>query len=114
MKEKTMKMTYDYGSPTIFLICLIETREAQNGDGNRYPKIIDGVGQGMLEDISSEELLEIVKDTDRRGYSVHKYTPGYERDFYYDYRDYYFDYDSSSIRARRFEAKYYYEPDLDL
>lgn len=112
-KEKTMKMTYDYGSPTTFLIRLLETRESQNGAGNRYPKIIDGKGQGMLDDITSEELLEIIKDTDKRGYSVHEYTSGYERDFYYDYRDYDLDYDSSSIRARRFEVKYAYEPDLE-
>ena len=112
-KEKVMEMIYDYGSPTRFLIRLLETRESKNGDGNRYPKIIEGRGQGMLDDISSKELLEIVKDTDKRGYSVHEYTPGYERDFYYDYRDYDLDYDSSSIRARRFEVKYAYEPDLD-
>lgn len=111
--EKTMKMTYDYSSPTIFLIKLLETKESQNGDGNRYPKIIDGKGQGMLDDITSEELLEIIKDTDKRGYSIHQYSPGYERDFYYDYRDYDLDYDSSSIRARRFEVKYAYEQDLD-
>lgn len=111
-KEKTMEMTYDYGSPTTFIIRLLETRESQNGDGNRYPKIIDGKGQGMLDDITSEELLGIVKDTDKRGYSVHEYTPGYKRDFYYDYRHYDLDYDSSSIRARRIAVKYAYEPDL--
>lgn len=112
-KETIMEMTYDYGSPTIFLIRLLETRESKNGDGNRYPKILDGRGQGMLDDISSVELLEIVNDTDKKGYSVHKYTPGYERDFYYDYRDYDLDYDCSSIRSRRIEVKYAYEQYLD-
>lgn len=112
-KDKTLEMTYDYGSPTTFLIKLLETRESQNGDGNRYPKIIDGKGQGMLDDISSEELLEIVNDIDKKGYSVHEYTPGYEREILYDYRDYDLDYDSATIMPRRFEIKYSYEPDSE-
>ena len=40
----------------------------------------------MLDDISGFELKEIVEDIDKKGYSEHYVTPGYEKNEKYDYR----------------------------
>lgn len=85
-KEKEMIMEYDLGSPTTFIITYLESKEIDNE--KNYPYIIDGKGRGMLDDLSSYELKDIVEDTDKKGRSVHHYSPGYERDDIYDYRQY--------------------------
>lgn len=40
----------------------------------------------MLDDISGFELKKIVEDIDKKGYSEHYVTPGYEKYEKYDYR----------------------------
>lgn len=111
--NEEMVMEYDFGSTTTFIIKLIDKLEFKNGDGNRYPKILAGKGNGMLDDISSEELIEIVEETDRSGKSEHYYTPGYEVDEIYDYRVYDLENDNGYLRSNFWEIKYGYEPDLD-
>jgi hypothetical protein len=41
-----------------------------------------------MDDLSTYELVDIVKDIDKKGKSVHDFTPGYERPIKYDYRDF--------------------------
>ena len=81
-------MEYDYGSTTIFIITYESDEKISFNDQKCYPLILDGKGHGMLDDISSYTLQDIVEDTDKKGYSVHSYTPGYEKEENYDYREY--------------------------
>lgn len=82
----TMEMEYDFGSPTVFKITFLESRDLEKGRGRRYPYIIDGAGRGMIDDVSGDNLKTIVDDIDKKGFSDHDYTPGYERTMKYDYR----------------------------
>jgi hypothetical protein len=83
-----MTMEYDFGSTNTFIITLIKTRQLEKYNANHYPYIIDGKGRGILDDISSDDLKEIVNDIDKKGKSNHDFTPGYERPIKYDYRNY--------------------------
>ena len=65
----------------------------------------------MLDDINSNELLEIVKNTDKLGSSTYYYTPGYELDKIYDYRDYDYDESVKEFFVNYLMIKYGYEQD---
>ncbi len=89
LKENdTMEMDYDMGSTTTFKIKYLGYRNLEKGHGNHYPYVIAGAGRGMLDDLCDFELKEIVDDIDKKGYSKHDFTPGYERPIKYDYRDF--------------------------
>lgn len=109
-KNDTMIMEYDFGSTTTFIIEYLSTDDLTIAP-SKYPRIIDGKGNGMLDDISSNELLEIVKNTDKLGKSTYYYTPGYELDKIYDYRDYNYDESVKEFSANYLTIKYGYEED---
>lgn len=109
-KNDTMTMEYDFGSPTTFIIEYLSTADLTIAP-SKYPRIIDGKGNGMLDDISSNELLEIVKNTDKLGKSTYYYTPGYELDKIYDYRDYNYDESVKEFSDNYLTIKYGYEED---
>ena len=81
-----MIMEYDFGSTTTFIITFLESRNIEKNNGNHYPYIVDGAGRGMIDDMCDFELKEVVEDIDKKGYSDHFFTPGYERKIKYDYR----------------------------
>ncbi len=93
-------MNYDFGTTTTFLITYLGERELEKGKGQSYPHIIDGQGHGMLDDVSLDELIYIVKDTDKRGKSVYDYSSGYQRRFKYDYRNYDIEKDNHSLKEK--------------
>lgn len=109
LSDNKMKMKYDYGSPTIFVITYLGEKNLEMGHGTHYPYIIDGQGHGMLDDISSYNLLDIVNDTDEKGKSEHYYTPGYEKDEIYDYRNYDIEYDNCFLKEKFKNIKDGYE-----
>lgn len=85
LKENdTMEMDYD--TTKTFKITYLGSRELERGNATHYPYITDGAGRGMLDDMCDFELKEIVDDIDKKGYSNHYFTPGYERTIKYDYR----------------------------
>ena len=49
------------------------------------------------------ELKKIVEDVDKKGYSKHYFTPGYERNKIYDYRN--FDLAKNNLHLRRYFKK---------
>ena len=70
LKENdTMRMEYDTGSTTTFIITYLGESEFEKGNGMHYPFVIDGGGYGMIDDITSEELKNIVDDIDKNGKS---------------------------------------------
>lgn len=110
LKEKDkMIMEYDKGTPTDFVITYIDSKEIERGNGRHYPYIIDGSGRGMIDDIDSYKLKEIVNDIDKKGYSEHYFTPGYERSIKYDYRDYDIKGDNILLKGKIEEIKYAFE-----
>ena len=101
LKENdTMEMEYDYGSPTTFKITYLGERELEKySDAQKYPYIAEGEGLGMLDDITCEELKDIVLETDELGYSTSYFTPGYETNKKYDYRKYNIKTDNKNLKG---------------
>ena len=95
----TMEMEYDFGSTTTFKIKYLGSRALEENDKTYYPSIIDGAGNGMLDDVSDSWLEDIVKDTDKLGYSKYHYSPGYETNKMYDYRE--FDLKKNNIMVKK-------------
>ena len=54
--NNTMEMKYDFGSTKTFKIKYLGSRELEENDKTYYPTIIDGAGNGMLDDISEFDL----------------------------------------------------------
>ena len=109
-KNDTMIMSYDTGSTTTFKITFLEERSFERGNGMHYPYIIDGAGYGMIDNITSEELKEVVNDIDKTGNSDYYALCIDGRNSYnYDYRI--FDLDKNNLYVRRYfyKIKYSYE-----
>ena len=112
LKENdTMEMEYDYGSTTTFKITYLGSTNLERGNGSHYPYVIDGVGRGMLDDMCDFELKEIVEDIDKKGYSEHYFTPGYERTIKYDYRNFNIKNNNALLKGLVLEIKNGYEVD---
>ena len=94
-----MEMEYDFGSTTTFKIKYLGSRELEENDKTYYPSIIDGAGNGMLDDVSDFWLEDIVKDTDKLGYSKYPYSMGYGTNKMYDYRE--FDLKKNNIMVKK-------------
>ena len=105
-----MEMDYDFGSTTTFDITYLESNELKNlFDVKEYPKIVEGAGLGMLEDISEYDLRDIVEETDELGYSKHYFTNGYETNRIYDYRNYDLKRDNENLKGLILQIKNGYE-----
>ena len=110
LKENdTMEMEYDYGSTTNFKITYLGCTDLERGNGSHYPYVVDGEGRGMLDDMCDFELKEIVEDTDKKGYSEHYFTPGYERTIKYDYRNFNIKNNNALLKGLVLEIKNGYE-----
>ena len=110
LKENdTMEMEYDTGSTTTFKITYLGSRDLERGNGAHYPYIIGGAGRGMLDDLCDFELKEIVEDIDKKGYSKHYFTPGYERKIKYDYRNFNIKNNNTLLKGRILDIKNGYE-----
>ena len=62
-----IRMDYDFGTTQTFWLELIEIADMKRGWGRRYPYVLDGAGRGIIDDMSCEELLELVAQIDRNG-----------------------------------------------
>lgn len=89
-------MTYDYGCDRQFEPELVSVEPMLRGKGTSYPKIIAGEGSGIVDDIPSFELMELIKRTDETGSSgfVYKKHSFLE----WDYRDYNIDSDNALLK----------------
>ena len=62
-----IRMDYDFGTTQTFWLELIEIAAMKRGWGRRYPYVLDGAGRGIIDDMSCEELSELVAQIDRNG-----------------------------------------------
>lgn len=85
----TIEMIYDFGCEQVFSIELLEIYEMPKGHGRAYPKILDGAGRGIVDDMPAFELLEAIKKTDADGHSRIFYSSsGFDNVPEWDYRNY--------------------------
>ena len=80
-----IRMDYDFGTTQTFWIELVDVEDMGRGQGTRYPYIIDGAGCGIIDDMSLEELQELIEQIDNKGQTD---DPIYyqNRPFPWDYR----------------------------
>lgn len=81
-------MTYDYGCEHIFKITLLEIRDMEKGTSIKYPKITDGSGKGILDDMFNEDFKSIIDEIDKTGKTEHTYMNPYGVYEKWDYRDF--------------------------
>ena len=109
--NEKLEMEYDFGTPTDFIITYLSSKDMLKGRGRHYPYIINGAGRGMIDDISDFDLKEIVKNIDKKGYSKYYYTPGYDRNILFDYRNYDIETDNCLLKGKIYYIKSGYEED---
>lgn len=98
----TIEMIYDFGCDQQFDIQLIEVGEMPKGSGRGYPKILDGAGRGIVDDMPAFELLEIIKKVDKIGHSEVYYSCyGSDEDTpEWNYRNYDIDLDNYTLKRK--------------
>ena len=62
-----IRMEYDFGTTQTFWLELVEIADMKRGWGRRYPYVLDGAGRVIIDDMSCEELSELVAQIDRNG-----------------------------------------------
>ena len=96
----TIEMTYDLGCCQVFDIELMEIADMPRGHGTAYPKILDGAGRGIVDDMSASELLEAIKKTDEDGHSeIYYSSDGFDDVPEWDYRNYLIDCDNGLLKS---------------
>lgn len=105
LKENdTMVMEYDYGTPTTFKITYLGSREFEKYNGMHYPRVIDGAGSGMIDDLTNEELKEIINTIDKKGESnFYAFRPDRRNKRIYDYRK--FNVEKNNLQIKRYYTK---------
>ena len=104
-----LTMTYDYGADWEFEIELLSITEMKRGAGKHYPYVTDGRGKGIIENISSYELVEIVTRTDEDGAvpTIINMYSGEESEW--DYRKFDIEYCNAFIKDKILKVQLAYE-----
>ena len=96
----TIQMTYDLGCCQVFNIELLEINDMPRGHGTAYPKILDGAGRGIVDDMPAFELLEAIRKTDENGHSDIYYSSSCSDNApEWDYRNYRVDWDNTLLKG---------------
>ena len=105
-------MIYDFGEEQEFEITLLSDEEMPKGSGRAYPKVSDGAGRGIIDDMSAEDLLDLIKKIDKIGKSDFIYAHRGER-APWDYRNYQIDIDNCLLKGRIAKIKSAYENPIE-
>lgn len=82
-----LEMIYDFGCEQLFSMEVTDIQPMKKGSGRAYPKITAGAGFGIIDDMSSDELLELIQDIDESGSSSFYYEAK-RPEVVWDYRKY--------------------------
>lgn len=95
-----IEMIYDQGCCQMFEITLLKISDMPKGCGRAYPKISDGAGCGIVDDMSAEELAEIIRKIDLDGHSgIYYSSSGFVDVPEWDYRNYRIDLDNALLKG---------------
>ena len=70
----TFIMIYDYGCEQTFVLTLEAITDMAHGTSIKYPKIVDGKGKGILDDVFVADFIKIAKQNIETGKATHRYT----------------------------------------
>lgn len=93
-----LKVIYDYGFEKVFYVKLVKELKYKPETANQYPKIVDGKGKGIIDDITDEEYSEIVKKV-KAGKLTYRYDGMSEEEEPWHPDDYSVEKDNSTIRS---------------
>lgn len=94
-------MTYDMGCGQVFVLTLLEIGDMPKRSSTAYPKLLDGAGRGIVEDLPPLALLAAIERTDREGHSGICYSStGLEPTSEWDYRQYSLEADSRLLKRK--------------
>lgn len=108
-----LKMIYDFGCEQEFDIVLTDIQPMPKHRGRAYPRVIEGEGLGIIDDMPADELLNIINKTDCDGKSDFKITTEFGNDIIWDYRDYRIDDDNCLLKGSIEQIQRGYEQDED-
>lgn len=94
-----LHMIYDFGTEQHFDIELINKSAMTKGAGRAYPKVIDGAGRGIIDDMPVYELMKIIEATDKNGKSDFIITTEFGNEMVWDYRNYDIDCDNCLLKG---------------
>ncbi len=110
-KNDRFEMLYDFGCDQIFDIELIDVKPMEKYKGGKYPRIIDGQGRGIIDDMSSFELKEIIEKIDNGEPSGIIYDSSADTDW--DYKEYNIDLDNCLLKGEISRIQWGYEEGYD-
>lgn len=93
-----LEMKYDFGCDQIFRIEFLDAQPMARGAGRAYPKVVAGEGRGIVDDVPSFVLLDIIKEIDKTGTSTFYYSAQNPR-FPWDYREYSIKIDNALLKG---------------
>lgn len=98
-----LSMLYDFGCEQEFDVEVVDIQPMGRGQGRAYPKIIAGEGRGIIDDMTADELLRMIRRIDKTGESGIKYPPRPDSFIElpdWDYRKYNMDGDNCLLKGR--------------
>lgn len=108
-KGDVLHMEYDFGAGWEFSIKLTHITEMKKHMGTHYPCVIDGQGQGIIEDMSPYELAEIIEETNQTGNLPKIYDGFLDKDIEWDYNNFDLKYCNATLKNKIRQMKYIYE-----
>lgn len=82
-----LEMVYDFGCEQEFFLEVTDIQPMKKGAGRAYPKVTAGAGFGIIDDMSADELLALIRDIDKNGSSSFYYEAKRPK-VVWDYRKY--------------------------
>lgn len=110
-KENQMIMEFNKNALVTFVITFLGSRDK---DENKYPKVLEGSGKGIIDFEDTASLKQIITDTDKNGYSSYTLVTevdGKDEEEIIDYRD--FDLESNNMLSN-FNYKLAYDDYLKI
>ena len=97
-----LTMIYDFGCDQEFEIEVTDIQPMGRGQGRAYPKIIAGEGRGIIDDMSADDLAELIQQIDKTGSSGRQYAGDgiiFDNLPDWDYRNYSLEYDNCLLKG---------------
>lgn len=95
-------MIYDFGCDQEFEIEVTDIQPMGRGQGRAYPKIVAGEGRGIIDDMSADDLAELIQQIDKTGSSGIQYAGDgiiFDNMPNWDYRNYSLEYDNCLLKG---------------
>jgi len=97
-----LTMIYDFGCEQEFEIEVTDIQPMGRGQGRSYPKIIIGEGRGIIDDMSADDLAELIQQIDKTGSSGIQYAGDgiiFDNMPDWDYRNYSIEFDNCLFKG---------------